>query len=162
MIVVPLRRARRRNQVMQLRAFRPDDLETLYKIDSSCFPEGVSYTLDEIEAFATRRGSRTWVAEESEQVAGFLIAQRTPAPSVHIVTIDVIEDARRRGVGAALMDAAEAWARGLSARRVSLETAEDNHAAQAFYEQRQYVKVRKIAHYYADGTAAWVMVKRLN
>lgn len=162
MIVVPLRRARRRHQVMQLRAFRPDDLETLYKIDSGCFPPGVSYTLDELESFITRRGSRTWVAEESERIVGFLIAQMTRFPSVHVVTIDVVEKARRRGVGAALMDAAEAWARSLGARQVSLEAAENNHAAQAFYEKRQYAKVRQVAHYYADGAAAWVMVKRLS
>lgn len=162
MIVVLSRRARLRNQVMQLRAFRQDDLETLFRIDSGCFPPGVSYSVEELESFVTRRGSCTWVAEESGGIVGFLIAQKTPFSSVHIVTIDVVEEARRRGVGAALMDATETWARGLGANRVSLETAEDNHAAQAFYEKRQYAKVRKIAHYYADGTAAWVMVKRLN
>lgn len=162
MIVVLSSRTRRRNQLMQLRTFRQDDLETLFKIDAACFPPGVSYAVEELESFVTHRRSRTWVAEETKRIVGFLIAQKTPFSSVHVVTIDVVEEARRRGVGAALMDAVEAWARGLGAKRVSLETAEDNRVAQAFYEKRQYAKVRKVAHYYADGTAAWVMVKRLN
>jgi ribosomal protein S18 acetylase RimI-like enzyme len=47
-------------------------------------------------------------------------------------------------------------------RFVFLETAEDNLAAQAFYEQRGYVKLKRIARYYANGAAAWVMVKALS
>ncbi len=147
---------------MLLRPFRRDDLQTLYEIDQACFIPGISYSRAELTAFTGHRNSQTWVAEEAEVVAGFLIAQREPRKILHIVTIDVVKAWRRRGVGSLLMDAAEQWAvdRGLS--MIGLETAHDNLAAQKFYRARGYLKVDEIEHYYADGSTAWVMVKELD
>ncbi|MDE3178944.1 MAG: GNAT family N-acetyltransferase [Acidobacteriota bacterium] len=146
---------------MLLRAFKPGDLKTLHEIDAACFPPGVSYSREELRAFITHRNSRTWVAQEGEQVIGFLVAQKAPFRSVHIITIDVAEGSRRRGAGRALLGAAEAWAAIEGAGSMELETAEDNRTAQAFYGRQGYVKARKVENYYANGAAAWVMVKRL-
>ncbi len=146
---------------MPLRAFRSDDLEKLYKIDQACFAPGISYPLEELSRFITQRGSRTWVAEESGEISGFLIAERLAQRVAHIVTIDVVDGRRRRGVGSLLMDAAEYWARAQGLMLVYLETAENNTAAQAFYEARGYRKVDSVANYYSDGASAWVMLKWL-
>jgi len=146
---------------MKLRPFRSSDYQTLYEIDRSCFPPGISYSRQELEQFIAHRNSRTWVAEEGEVIVGFLIADREPGQVGHVVSIDVLEKWRRRGVGAALMDAGEDWAQRQGLDLVFLETAEDNLAAQGFYEARGYVKYEKLEKYYADGTAAWVMVKWL-
>jgi [ribosomal protein S18]-alanine N-acetyltransferase len=142
-----------------LRSFRPDDLEVLYRIDQACFAPGVSYSRQELEAFITRRSSKTWVAIARGEVIGFLVADRAPQRVGHIITIDVAEHWRRRNVGTVLMDAAEDWARLQQLRFVYLETAEDNLAAQTFYEKRGYVKLKRTARYYSNGAAAWVMVK---
>jgi len=146
---------------MRLRPFRPDDLQTLYEIDQTCFVPGISYTREELTAFIGHRLSQTWVAEEDGEIAGFLIAQREPRKILHIVTIDVLEAWRRRGVGALLMDAAEQWAVDHGLSMIGLETAHDNLTAQKFYKARGYRKVDEIEHYYADGSTAWVMVKEL-
>lgn len=146
---------------VSLRPFCLDDLETLYRIDQACFPPGVSYSRQELAAFITHRSSKTWVAIAGEQIIGFLVAGRAPQRVGHIITIDVAEHWRRRNVGTALMDAAEDWAQVQKLRFVYLETAEDNPTAQAFYEKRGYVKRKRIARYYANGAAAWVMVKAL-
>ncbi len=147
---------------MKLRPFRISDLDTLYMIDQGCFPPGISYSRTELGRFIAHRQSRTWVAEEGREIAGFLVANRHPSqPLAHIITIDVIEPARRRGVGRALMDAVEDWAREQRFKAVALETAEHNLAAQKFYAARGYVIHEKLEHYYADGAAAWVMVKWL-
>jgi len=146
---------------MYLRAFRPDDLETLYKIDQACFAPGISYPREELSRFISQRGSRTWIAEESGEIAGFLIAERQAQKVAHLVTIDVVDRWRRRGVGRLLMDAAEHWAREQELLLVYLETAENNTAAQAFYEARGYRKVDRVANYYSDGRPAWVMLKWL-
>lgn len=146
---------------MLLRAFNPGDLTILREIDAACFPPGVSYSQEELRAFIAHRNSRTWVAQEGEQVIGFLIAQKAPFRSVHIITIDVAQGSRRRGAGRALLGAAEAWAVLEGAGSMELETAVDNWTAQAFYDKQGYVKARKIENYYANGAAAWVMVKRL-
>lgn len=146
---------------MRLRPFRPDDLPTLYEIDQACFVPGISYSLKELAAFIGHRRSQTWIAEEGDEVTGFLIAHREPRRILHIVTIDVLEAWRRRRVGSLLMDVAEQWARDQGLRMVGLETAQDNLAAQKFYSARGYRKVDEIEHYYADGTTAWVMAKEL-
>ena len=149
------------SSVMNLRPYRPSDLDTLYQIDQACFPPGVSYSKDEIERFISHRNSQTWVAQAGEEVAGFLIAGRERHGAAHIVTIDVAEQWRRRSVGMILMDAAEVWAKRDGLRLVYLETAEDNLPAQAFYRKRGYEKLKRIERYYANGAAAWVMTKWL-
>jgi len=147
---------------MRLRPFRSDDLQTLYEIDQACFAPGISYSRKEMAAFLGHRHSHTWIAEEAGEITGFLIAHREPRKILHIVTIDVLKIWRRRRVGSLLMDSAEQWARDHDLRMVGLETAQDNIVAQRFYEVRGYRKVDKIEEYYADGTAAWVMVKELS
>lgn len=144
---------------MRLRPFRAEDLPTLYAIDQACFAPGISYSRAELTGFVAHRNSRTWVAEEAGEIAGFLIAQREPRQLVHIITIDVLKPWRRRGVGSLLMDAAERWAHAQGVGMIGLETAQDNVAAQSFYRHRGYRKIGEIAQYYADGTAAWVMLK---
>jgi ribosomal-protein-alanine N-acetyltransferase len=146
---------------MRLRPSRPDDLQTLYEIDQACFVPGISYSRAELRAFVGQRHSQTWVADEAGVITGFLIAHREPRKILHIITIDVLKAWRRRGVGSLLMEAAEQWAHNHGLRVIGLETAQDNFAAQRFYEARGYRKVDEIEHYYADGTTAWVMVKEL-
>jgi ribosomal-protein-alanine N-acetyltransferase len=146
---------------MRLRPYRPADFQRLYEIDQSCFPSGISYLRQELEQFVGHRTSKTWVAEEGGAIAGFMIADREPGGVGHIVTIDVVEDRRRRGVGTKLMDLGEDWARRQGLELVYLETAEDNVAAQRFYAARGYVKYEKLESYYLNGMAAWVMVKWL-
>lgn len=146
---------------MQVRPYRESDLDTLYRIDQTCFPPGVSYSRQELESFIVQRRAVTWVAEAGEETIGFLVAHREPQQKGHIITIDVVESRRRRGVGGALMDAAEAWADHSELTLIYLETAVDNVAAQSFYERRGYEKFRTIENYYRNGAAAWLMVKRL-
>jgi len=146
---------------MHLRPFRAVDLPVLYRIDQACFVPGISYTRDELAGFIGHRASQTWVAEDEDTIVGFLIAQREPRKILHIVTIDVTQSHRRRGVGTLLMDAAERWAADNKLLMIGLETAENNATAQVFYSRRGYVKVGDIPGYYGDGTNAWVMVKQL-
>ncbi len=147
---------------MQLRPFRPSDLETLSAIDRSCFPASVAYSRQELESFITQPNSRTWVAVEGETVLGFLVADRLSKDVGHVITIDVLEAWRRRGIGNQLMAAVEQWADTLGLRLIYLETAENNVTAQRFYEARGYRKAKMLHDYYANGAAAWVMVKRLD
>lgn len=59
----------------------------------------------------------------------------------------VIPGARRQGVAAALLDAAEGHARALGAASLSLSTALDNAAAQALYESRGWQRDRQFCEY---------------
>lgn len=146
---------------MRLRPFCASDLDTLYEADQVCFPPGVSYSREELEDLIRDQDSITWVAESGADLVGFLVAHRETPHAAHIITIDVLEAWRRRGVGRALMDAAEAWAGIQDLPLVYLETAVDNTVAQRFYESRGYERYRRAENYYRNGGAAWVMVKRL-
>jgi len=146
---------------MIVRRYQPSDLSNLFEIDRTCFPPGIAYTRKELESFIAHRFSVTWVAEANGEVAGFVVASRQPSRVGHIITIDVVGAWRRRGVGFALMEKAESWARKARLDLMYLETAEDNLEAQKFYEARGYRKVNKVDRYYSNSLAAWVMVKRL-
>ncbi len=145
---------------MELRAFKPSDLDTLCEIDCACFPPGISYSRSEMAEYVGGKRSRTWVAQDDNRIVGFLIAEGDDQGS-HIITVDVAPEWRRRGVATVLMDAAEEWAREQGAELIYLETAEDNIVAQRFYGQRGYKKIDTIEHYYSNGAAAWVMTKKL-
>ena len=146
---------------MKLRSFQCDDLNALYQIDAACFPAGVAYSREELGSFIRHRNSKTWVAQEGDEIAGFVVAQRIGSEVLHIITIDVKGAWRRQGVGNTLMEAAEAWARAQKLRYASLETAADNGAAQAFYRRRGYQKLGHVNDYYGPGATAWVMGKPL-
>jgi [ribosomal protein S18]-alanine N-acetyltransferase len=145
-----------------IREYRPSDFELLLKIDGQCFAPGIAYSRAELAEFIENRGSSTWVAEGNRDVAGFLVATRVQTRRLHIVTLDVVESWRRRGVGRALMTAAEGLARLEGRSVISLETAEDNYSAQKFYHDLGFRKVRRMDSYYSDNTAAWLMVKTLD
>ncbi len=58
--------------------------------------------------------------------------------SGHIITIDVVEEARRTGVGSALLEAAEEQLLRAGAVAVALETPVNNAAAIRFYKNKGY------------------------
>ena len=144
-----------------LRDYLPSDFDQLLRIDTACFPPLIAYSAEEMADFIGDPASRTWVAEGSGEVLGFLIATRIQFRRLHVVTLDVVESWRRRGVGRALMTTAEDAARGNKVPVISLETAENNLNAQAFYRLQGFRKARRITGYYPDGTAAWLMLKTL-
>jgi [ribosomal protein S18]-alanine N-acetyltransferase len=148
-----------------LREYRPSDLGALHQLDQICFAPGVAYSRAEIAGYVRRPGAKTWVAESAEgqrrEIIGFVIAHCDRRRQGHIITLDVAPQWRRRSVATQLMDAAESWMQRHGTELVSLETAEDNLAAQSFYLMRGYVKLRRIEHYYGTGEAAWLMAKPL-
>jgi ribosomal-protein-alanine N-acetyltransferase len=146
---------------MRIRDFRPSDLPTLSRIDQVCFPPGIAYSPEVLAGFIGHGFSQTWVAEDKSSIVGFLVASREPERVGHIITIDILQGARRRGLGTRLMNVAEEWARKGRLQLIYLETADDNVAAHSFYESLGYHKVEKVEEYYSNGQAAWVMVKHL-
>lgn len=64
----------------------------------------------------------------------------------------VAPEARHRGVARQLMDRARAFALETGARRLVLETAEDNHPAQTLYESLGYARETGTRHYSLEVT----------
>jgi len=145
-----------------IRDFKPEDFETLWRIDQACFPPGIAYSRQELKIYMRRKGSFTIIAEgeDSAKVAGFLVAFE--GLTGHIITIDVTAEARRSGVGSQLLQTAEDRLRAGGSKAVGLETAVDNAAALAFYKRHGFHVVRTWPRYYSNGVDALVLTKKLN
>lgn len=158
------------NQAVEfvLRDFQPAEFESVWRIDQKCFPPGVSYSRLELAAYLRRPGAFCLVAESSETgakispaILGFIVAETGSRGSGHVITIDVLPDARGEGVGTRLLGAAEDHLRASNCHGVVLETAVDNRAALSFYKRRQYQVINTIPRYYSNGVDALVLKKDL-
>ena len=144
----------------KIRDLKPEDFETLWRIDQECFPPGISYSRRELRSYVRLRGSFTLVAvDASGSIGGFIVAHDGPVG--HIITIDVIAGQRRSGVGSLLLRAAEDRLRATGSTGVGLETAVDNIAALTFYKRHAYHVTRTWPRYYSNGVDALVLRKDL-
>jgi ribosomal-protein-alanine N-acetyltransferase len=144
-----------------IREFKPEDFETLWRMDQECFAPGISYSKPELKAYMGRRGAFTLVASDTDgdRIGGFIVVQA--GSTGHVITIDVIRIARRAGVGSLLLRAAEDRLRIAGGRAVGLETAVDNVAALAFYKRHGYDVIGTWPRYYSNGVDALAMRKEL-
>lgn len=88
-------------------------------------------------------GAECAVAED----AGFIL-WRTTAGEAEILTLAVGKDARRKGAGRALVDAALAGAAAQGAQTLFLEVADDNAAAIALYRAAGFEQTGRRKDYY--------------
>ncbi len=148
---------------MTLRDYRPADFATLCEIDRTCFPPGVAYPPQDLAYWLRQPGAFAMVAEDEQQgrVAGFVLARALPSHSGHIVTIDLLPEYRRGGLGTELMERAHARLKEMGAQRVRLETSVENAAAIAFFNRLGYQATRLIPRYYLNRINAWEMTREL-
>jgi len=144
----------------QLRSYRASDFETLYRIDQVCFPEGIAYGRFEMKVYLRAEGSYCLLAETGGNVAGFILAELAPDEG-HIITLDVLENYRRQGIGSLLLAAAEKEAASRGGKKMVLETATTNNAAIALWRKHGYRQVVTIEDYYGRGRDAFRMGKEL-
>jgi len=167
-----------------VRDFQPADFDTLWRIDQTCFAAGISYSRTELRLYMRRRGAFTLVAvggvpgaigadsgkagkaipagfSAEGGVAGFIVGEAGARARGHIITIDVIAEARRFGVGSLLLRAAEDRLISGGCRLVELETAVDNISALSFYKRHKYSVTRTYPAYYSNGVDALVLEKTL-
>ena len=159
-----------------IRESRREDLDELWRIDQACFPPEISYSRLELSVYMRRSGSFTLVAEpastEGEQplpvsgiaaprIVGFIVAEANRRGLGHIITIDVLETARRCGLGSELLRSAENRLRAAGCDNVVLETAVDNVAALAFYKRHHYFLTKTVPRYYSNGVDAFLLKKDL-
>lgn len=153
-----------------IREFRRGDFNSLWEIDQKCFPPGISYSQLELLTYIRRLRSFTLVAERTNgsgpgagdgSPVGFIVAEAGRQKTGHIITIDVLEEARRSGLGSRLLAAAEQRLKEAGCRSVFLETAVDNRAALAFYKRHQYFLVKTLPRYYSNGVDAFMLKKEL-
>src|SRR6266853_4918582 len=150
--------------LFRIRQFEKDDFDTLWRIDQACFDPQLAYSRPELAFYMRRPGSFTLVAEAEgvpgNRTLGFIVAE-TRRKSGHIITIDEVAEARRAGVGSALLRAAEDQLLRAGVVAVALETPVNNEAAIRFYKQKGYFVEKTVAGYYSGQMDALVMTKEL-
>ncbi len=129
----------------------------------------MAYSRPELAFYMGRTGAFTLVAEDEAEdhrdskgraVLGFIVAE-SRRRSGHIITIDVVSQARRLGVGSALLASAEDQLRAAGAEVVALETAVNNETAIRFYKEKGYFVQKTVRGYYSGQLDALEMVKEL-
>lgn len=124
-----------------------------------------------------RAFDKAWSAREIakllENPAVFALIARAPEPQgfimswaaagdAELLTVAVVPEARRAGIGAALVTAAGAAALLRGAASVHLEVAETNTAARALYAKLGYEEAGRRPAYYAgeDGAIDAIVMRR--
>jgi len=92
---------------------------------------------------APQGGTALFIAEVEGERAGCLLMWTlqdyfSQSRHAHVSVIAVTQNAEGRGVGRALLDHAERWARAQGHSRVTLSVFEGNRRAQALYERAGY------------------------
>jgi ribosomal-protein-alanine N-acetyltransferase len=152
-----------------LRKFAMDDLASVTKINQICLPE--NYT-DIFFVDLYRRYPETFiVVEEKGQVVGYIMCRIEVGLSNlgfsgilkkgHVVSVAVLPEHRRKGMGKALVLQAMDGMKQYSAKQCYLEVRVTNQEAIALYKQLGLEIIRTIHGYYADGEDAFVMTANL-
>lgn len=113
-----------------------------------------------VEAFRQSLRSphtRVTVAEDGGDIVGYAVVF-VAADEAELANIAVIDEARGRGLGRRLLEAALDNAAAAGARAIYLEVRASNAPAQRLYEQTGFVRIGERRGYYRDPDEdAWVM-----
>jgi len=152
-----------------LRSFSPEDLSSVIEINRVCLPENYSpYFFMEVykscpEAFI--------VAEVNKEIVGYIMCRLEFGFSDvrrfrmvrkgHIVSVAVVPNHRRQGIGRELVVMALKALELHGAEECFLEVRVVNEEAVRLYKQMGFDTVRTVSHYYHDGADAYLMSSKL-
>ncbi|MDH5390997.1 MAG: ribosomal protein S18-alanine N-acetyltransferase [Candidatus Bathyarchaeota archaeon] len=152
-----------------LRRFKPSDLEQVMHINRVCLPE--NYTTSFFMNLYQRFPETFIVAEENGDVVGYVMCRiETGIPSFkllgitrkgHVISIAVLPEHQREGIGCALMREAMEAMVNYKAKECYLEVRASNVPAVNLYRKMGFEIIRTIRGYYADGEAAYLMARKL-
>ncbi len=145
------------DQTLQVRLGEPSDLMAVDRIERASFddPWERHLLLQELVPSSLRL---PLIVEFGGEVAGYLMAWRS-GPELHILNVAVDPEQRRRGLGAALLEAALAEARRGGMISVSLEVRRGNRPALEMYRAYGFEEAGLRPGYYADtGEDALILI----
>jgi len=147
-----------------IRVFTTDDLERVMHINKTCLPE--NYTTYFYRDLYQRYPETFLVAESDGEIQGYIlcriekgfskVGRMLPVRLCHIVSIAVLADYRRMGMGSNLLvEAMKQSVKHYDASECYLEVRVSNDAAIELYNKLEFMKVKKNYGYYMDGEDAW-------
>lgn len=144
-----------------IREARSRDLDAIARLEDESF-ETDRVSRRSLREFLRAPQRPVIAATIDDQLAGYvLVSLRKGARALRIYSLAVDARFARRGVGRALLQACEAYARRHRRDAITLEVRYDNVAAMALYESCGFHQFGEHARYYADGATALRYAKPL-
>lgn len=155
-----------------IRNVRLDDIDQIVKINRLTLPENYPYYF--FVEHAKEYTNAFYVAEvEKGKIVGYIMprielgfSNLRVIPALvkkgHVVSIAVLEDYRRKGIGTELLRASmKSMKEYYNAEEVYLEVRVSNYPAISLYEKLGFKKIKQLKGYYADGEDAYLMAAPL-
>jgi ribosomal-protein-alanine N-acetyltransferase len=140
-------------QELRIRKFEPQDLTAISEIEQLSFKDPFpSYFLSQL---AEANPDTFLVAVRTERIVGYAVIDRWPDQE-HLVSIAVIPESRKKGVGQALLDH---LIRKVETGSLKLEVRRSNKSALTLYHKNGFVQTGVANSYYTDGEDAIQMEK---
>lgn len=147
---------------IQLRRAQPGDLAALLALENATFDSDRLSARQWRHHLDSASGTVLLVEDGPWLLGSVLLLFRQGLDSARIYSLATAAAARGRGIGSALLDAAEIEAAARGCRRLRLEVRRDNAPAQRLYSGHGYQPIGERIDYYADGTDAVRYEKRLH
>jgi ribosomal-protein-alanine N-acetyltransferase len=135
---------------LNVRKAEKQDLLAVYEIERLSFKD--PYPPFFIDMLLNLNPSTFFVAETEKEIVGYLITTKDKCTG-HVVSLAVLPQQRRTGIGNALMKTGLEILQRLEVETVRLEVRESNREAQQFYETLGFEYNHRIVGYYGDENA---------
>src|SRR5215475_6824996 len=112
-----------------------------------------------LKHFMAQPGAECLVAVDEKQIVAFLLTEENP-PLGHVMTLDVADLHRRKGLGSLLLKESENNLRFRGVKTMLLETAITNETGVAFWQRHGYRIEAVLKNYYPGHLDAYEMRKR--
>jgi ribosomal-protein-alanine N-acetyltransferase len=147
---------------ISIRPAKPKDAYRMWEIDQACFEPGIAYSMEIFYYHLLITRDPSFVAIDEGQIIGFVLTSKTGRTGGLLVTIDILDGWRRRGLGARLMALAENAQRRRGCLSIQLQVAVENRPAIEFYEKLGYQKKKFLRGYYSPGKNGYLFSKAIN
>jgi [ribosomal protein S18]-alanine N-acetyltransferase len=140
-------------QQLQIRQFRAEDISAISEIEQLSFKDPFpAYFLSQL---ADANPDTFLVAVNGDKIVGYAVIDKWPDQD-HLVSIAVLPESRRKGVGQALL---AHLIEKLQTGSLRLEVRRSNKAALDLYRKNGFVQTGLAHSYYTDGEDALQMEK---
>lgn len=152
-----------------IRRATAEDVDAVMRVNRLCLPE--NYTRSFFEDHLNKWGKAFYVSVVGDKVVGYVMCRVEwgwsffkPgfAKKGHVISIAVLAEYRRQGMGEKLLEhAMESLKSEYHASEVYLEVRVSNRPAISLYEKMGFKVMKVVPMYYLDGEDAYLMAKKL-
>ena len=146
--------------VITIRNFQNRDLSRLSLLEEEAFASE-AWPKELLVLYAREFPDFFLIAKVGSRITGYCVGRLRTATSAEIDSIAVFRKFQRQGIARVLMHELLRRFRRHGAIDVGLMVRPDNAPALAFYRRMGFVHRRTIPQYYADGSRAWRLVRKV-